>query len=623
MWVVEKIEISGGFLPGLSVNIPQGLTCIIGARGSGKSTLAEAVRFALCGMSAAPKHCADLIQANLAGGALVTITALAEGSNRYTIKRGLKQNPVLLASDGRAINTVDLDRGTFLPLDAYSSIEIEAIADEALGDKRRNLLDELRSEQMRTIHMSLAESTRALETNADRIRSAQRTIEDLTEQIEELGDVRAGLSALAPSDRESSADFVRLSRQQQLNQREIAKLDSADRDLKTLGHTLDQLRRESQNIFAARLAEEQSANADTLRHYDDQLRASLGPVEKHLSAIDTKIRDAQDTLAQARQSITEIHTSHAGELANLTAANQAASEQARVRAALEQQVAKLEALEHQRAELNAELKNLFERRKSLKTDHILMRDQISTMRDEISSELQHESGERVRIRVMRNADHLAYQQMLLDGLKGARVRNQNEILATLMQLRPEQLAQLIQSNDLDSFEELAHFGNERSRKILDSFRENVDPLALEITAIEDRIGIELNVATSGRPHFKDASDLSRGQKCTALLPILLARRDNPLIIDQPEDNLDNHFIFETVVNAVQRMKKRRQMIFITHNANIPVLAEAELVLVMNSDGRVGAIEQFGSVDECREQIIDLLEGGREAFDLRSKRYAAG
>ncbi|HXB67992.1 MAG TPA: AAA family ATPase [Candidatus Acidoferrales bacterium] len=623
MWMVQKIEISGGFLPGLSVNIPQGLTCIIGARGSGKSTLAEAVRFALCGISAAPKQCADLIQANLAGGALVTITALAEGSNTYTIKRGLKQNPVLLTSDGRAINTVDLDRGTFLPLDAYSSLEIESIADEVLGDKRRNLLDELRSEQMRTIHLSLAESTRALETNADRIRTAQRTIDDLTEQIEELGDVRARLSALAPSDRESSADFVRLSRQQQLNQREIAKLDSADRDLRTLGQTLEQLRSAARNVFAARLAEEQSANADTVRRYDDLLAASLGPVDKHLSAINARIGDAQGTLAQARQAVIEIHTSHAGELARLNAVNQAASEQARVRASLEQQAAKLEALEQQRAELNAESKLLFERRKSLKADHILMRDQISTMRDEVASELQHESGERVRIRVMRNADHLAYQQMLVDGLKGARVRNQNEILATLMQLRPEQLAQLIQSNDLDSFEELTHFGTERSRKILDSFRENVDPLALEITAIEDRIGIELNVATAGGPHFKDASDLSRGQKCTALLPILLARRDNPLIIDQPEDNLDNHFIFETVVNAVKRMKKRRQMIFITHNANIPVLAEAELVLVMNSDGRVGAIEKFGTVDECREQIIDLLEGGREAFDLRSKRYAAG
>src|SRR6266545_1414956 len=59
MWLVEKIEISGGFLPGLSVNIPRGLTCIIGARGSGKSTLAEALRFTIRGTSAAPKHCID------------------------------------------------------------------------------------------------------------------------------------------------------------------------------------------------------------------------------------------------------------------------------------------------------------------------------------------------------------------------------------------------------------------------------------------------------------------------------------------------------------------------------------------------------------------------------------
>ena len=556
MWVVEKIEISGGFLPGLSVNIPPGLTCIIGARGSGKSTLAEAVRFALCGLSSAPKPCVDLIQANLAGGALVRITALADGSNRYMIKRGLKQNPVLLTADGRGINTVDLDRGTFLPLDAYSSLEIEGIADEVLGQKRRNLLDELRSEPMRTIQLSLAESTRGLDTNADRIRTAQRTIADLTEQIEELADVRARLSALAPSDRESSADFVRLSRQQQLNQREITKLDSAERDLRTLGQNLEQLRREAQIVFVARLAEEQSANADALRPYEDRLRASLAPVEKNLSAIHTRIREAEGTLAQARQSIAESHTNHAAELTKLTVLNQAASEQGRLRAALEQQVAKLEALEQQRGELNTELETLLGRRKALKTDHILMRDQISTMRDEVASELQHEAGERVRIRVMRNADHLTYQEMLVEGLKGARVRNQNEIIATLMQLRPEQLAQLIQSNDLESFDELTRFGAERSRKILDSFRESVDPLALEITEIEDRISIELNFSTTGRPHFKDASDLSRGQKCTALLPILLARRDKPLIIDQPEDNLDNHFIYETVVNAVQRLKKR-------------------------------------------------------------------
>jgi ABC-type cobalamin/Fe3+-siderophores transport system ATPase subunit/acetolactate synthase regulatory subunit len=620
MWFVEKIEITGGFLPGLSVQLPQGLTCIIGPRGSGKSTLAEALRFAVCGLSAAPKHCVELVQANLAGGALVTITALAEDVGRYTIKRGLKQQPVLLGPGGRAIDSVDIDRGTFLPLDAYSSPEIEAIADEVLGQKRRTLLDELRSEQMRTIHLSLAESARALDANADLIRTTQRSIQDLTEQAEELGDVRARLNTLPPSDHESTAEFVRVSRQQQLNQRETSKLDAFERELGSLDQGLEQMKKKTQVVFKARLAEEHSANADTLGQYDDLLAATLDNIEEHFSKISTQIHEAKKTIAKARDGITKAHSDHASELARLTTLNQAASEQARTRATLEQQLSKLHSVEERRSELNIELKTLLDQRKSLKAKHILMRDQISSIREEIASELQREAGKRVRIRIMRNADHLAYQQMLVDGLRGARVRNHEEIIATLMQLRPEQLAQLIQTDDVESLEELTAFGRERSRKILDAFRESVDPLTLEVIAIEDRVGIELNVSSAGKANFKDASDLSRGQKCTALLPILLARRDSPLIIDQPEDNLDNHFIFETVVNAVQRLKKRRQMIFITHNANIPVLAEADLVLVMNSDGRIGVIERSGTVDECREQIIELLEGGRRAFELRSKRY---
>ncbi len=88
-----------------------------------------------------------------------------------------------------------------MPLDAYSSTEIEAIADEVLGQTRRNLLDDLRSDQMRNIHLSLAESARALDANADRVRTSQRAIQDLTEQAEEFGDVRARLHSGAVGSR--------------------------------------------------------------------------------------------------------------------------------------------------------------------------------------------------------------------------------------------------------------------------------------------------------------------------------------------------------------------------------------------------------------------------------------
>jgi ABC-type cobalamin/Fe3+-siderophores transport system ATPase subunit len=167
---------------------------------------------------------------------------------------------------------------------------------------------------------------------------------------------------------------------------------------------------------------------------------------------------------------------------------------------------------------------------------------------------------------------------------------------------------------------LTSLGRERSRKVIDALRLNEDPMKLEVIGTEDKICIELNVGTGTEPNFKDASALSRGQKCTALLPILLARQSTPLVIDQPEDNLDNHFIYETVVGTIQRQKALRQMIFITHNANIPVLGGADLVIVMNSAGRRGYVQKSGSVEECRKEISDLLEGGEEAFELRRKRY---
>jgi DNA repair ATPase RecN len=92
------------------------------------------------------------------------------------------------------------------------------------------------------------------------------------------------------------------------------------------------------------------------------------------------------------------------------------------------------------------------------------------------------------------------------------------------------------------------------------------------------------------------------------------------LIDQPEDNLDNAFVYDTVVRALQTIKGTRQVIFVTHNPNIPVLGEAERVFVFSSDGQHSTLQQVGTVDECREPIERILEGGREAFLKRMSRY---
>ena len=91
--------------------------------------------------------------------------------------------------------------------------------------------------------------------------------------------------------------------------------------------------------------------------------------------------------------------------------------------------------------------------------------------------------------------------------------------------------------------------------------------------------IRLNTAPAGEPPlWQTLEALSTGQKATAVLLLLLLESDAPLIVDQPEDDLDNRFITQGVVPRMREEKRRRQFIFSTHNANIPVLADAELIL---------------------------------------------
>ena len=105
-------------------------------------------------------------------------------------------------------------------------------------------------------------------------------------------------------------------------------------------------------------------------------------------------------------------------------------------------------------------------------------------------------------------------------------------------------------------------------------------LALEVeeSEIAAEAALELNVGASVAPTWKELGQLSTGQKATAVLLLLLLESDAPLIVDQPEDDLDNHFIADCIVPAMREEKRKRQFVFSTHNANIPVLGDAEQIV---------------------------------------------
>jgi len=119
-------------------------------------------------------------------------------------------------------------------------------------------------------------------------------------------------------------------------------------------------------------------------------------------------------------------------------------------------------------------------------------------------------------------------------------------------------------------------------------------------------------------------DLSLGQRATALLQLLMSLEGHPLfLIDQPEDDLDNETIFRHVVEPLLKAKTRSQFVIATHNPNIPVLGDAELVHSCREEGKGRYAHDSGSLDSAttRDAIVSIMEGGARAFEQRQKIYS--
>lgn len=141
---------------------------------------------------------------------------------------------------------------------------------------------------------------------------------------------------------------------------------------------------------------------------------------------------------------------------------------------------------------------------------------------------------------------------------------------------------------------------------------------------EDALKVAYSPRADGR-EFRPIGQGSPGQKTAAILAFLLSYGEEPMVLDQPEDDLDNHLIYDLIVRQLRKNKQRRQIIVVTHNPNIVVNGDAELVLVLDfRDGQTYVVEQGGLQEQpVRDEICRVMEGGREAFELRYRRIGQG
>ena len=147
--------------------------------------------------------------------------------------------------------------------------------------------------------------------------------------------------------------------------------------------------------------------------------------------------------------------------------------------------------------------------------------------------------------------------------------------------------------------------------------ERIDRLALYLP--ED--AVEVSFRDRSASHWRPLTQGSPGQQTAALLAFVLGYGFEPIILDQPEDDLDNTLIYELLVSRLRETKIKRQVIVVTHNPNIVVHGDAEFVLSLNAAGGQSHIACHGGLQEwkVRDEICRVMEGGREAFESRYQR----
>ena len=144
--------------------------------------------------------------------------------------------------------------------------------------------------------------------------------------------------------------------------------------------------------------------------------------------------------------------------------------------------------------------------------------------------------------------------------------------------------------------------------------------SLETLIPDDQIDVLYKPNGSG--NFRSIVSASAGQKTTAVLTYILSQGTVPLLLDQPEDDLDNRLVCDLVVEKIKQIKENRQVIVITHNANIPVIGDAEYIISMDSNSRYLKIHTSGMLEnaDVKKEICAIMEGGEDAFKLRASRY---
>jgi len=619
---IKKLSTTGGYLEKASIEFADGLNCIIGSRGTCKSTVVETIRFLFDADREKVDEMVSTQQTDQSDGVshrgLIAVTLGGATARCEVVDTGIETQSMTIERDVGTDSRIYkdgvkqlADQDILRCVEIYSQGELQRIAEEPR--RRLELIDRPNQKKISELQKNRGNLAGKLKETGNDIRTRRTAIEARRAELKALEAYQQNLAELQKArptlSPELDAERTNYNRRQSV-------LGGAS----SLAAKWNEL--VGDFIPLAESAEEYRAVAASLKQLNVPEATALGTLFESIAAFATKTKAEADQLSTALPEHTKELAGALDKLnekyVQLRKSQESLNDALRKEDHVRQQINHLERIRDEANKLTAELNVLVERRASLRTEIAKVNDEVYSLRVEQVEKINQFYHEKVLLTLAQSSHAGGYRQTLTRLLDKSRLRYQDEIAAQIAnKIPPHELVDIVESADSQRLATVLERDLGQMARLVGFLVDNPGLYDVETEIFEDVLDITL--FDNGTP--KRVDQLSKGQKATAMLPLILREAEYPLIFDQPEDDLDNRFIYETLVERIRELKTKRQLIFVTHNANIPVLGEADRVVVMKMETpNQSGVPDVGNIDAVKDKILSLLEGGADAFRMRQAKY---
>lgn len=649
-WLMSLEVSNSGFLGRLDLAFNRQYNAIIGGRGTGKSTILEYLRWGLCDEPADATDW-DLVPVQARRKKLVRDTLEALGGDvvvtfalnnvRHVVKRSAKSQTISLRIAQGAFETVtEQEVRNLFPLQAYSQKQLSNVG-VRLEELRRFVelpvkqeLDQLRAEVrdcQAKLGLAYSNIVRQRQLEAEHATFKVESV-SLGEQVAKLRSSLKGLSAL---------DEATIAQKALYDNEDLIIDDLANR-FAQIEELVEELRLGFDEYASAGELDLDVHNTVVVKEIRKLYSKTLDRVGDRIGDLEalfegSSLKPIDEALAKWQKTRVTFDKQYE------SARSKATSNQ--------QQLAQIPTIEKRIAEINkaqtrirnslASLSDPYTQYQSLRKAWIGFHEkkvQLLASQCETFSSL---SGGLIRAEINKGLDVDSLKNHLKEAFAGLNIREPKlDALSQHLLTSPapakvwesvlsELELLIVRGSDNDSTlpktSNLTQCGfTDAERARIAARMESQKWLTLSLRELEFNPAF-LYQTSKEKNEFIQFSDASAGQQATALLTVLLSQGGSPLIIDQPEDDVDSKMTTD-IVQQLWMSKTRRQLVFASHNANFVVNGDAELVVCCDyskvGDQTGGQLKALGAIDNAviREEITAVTEGGRAAFKLRKEKY---